>query len=116
MNILRIGIFNEIAVSSDDSLRTGLEPPEGLRHGVPVKGLHQLHDLCDQVGCSVVRLCTDPKLKDATHKIVQRFTVRRAGRPDLLLPHVRETLLESFQCRLTCLGHELTCFHTLLTA
>ncbi len=30
MNILRINFFNEMAVSSDDSLSTGPEPLEGL--------------------------------------------------------------------------------------
>ncbi len=73
-------------VSSDDSLRPGPEPPEGLRHGVPVEGLHHLHD---QVRHFVVKLYTDPKFRDVTHKIVQRSTGRRSGRPDLLLPHVR---------------------------
>jgi hypothetical protein len=99
--------------SSDDSLRTEPAPPVGLRHGVPVEGLQHLHDLWNQVRSFIVRLCIDPKLRDATHKIVQRFTVRRAGRSDFLLPHVQETLLDQVQHRLNCLRHELTCFHTL---
>ena len=33
----------------------------------------------------VTRLCNDPYLRFATHKKVKRVTIRRAGRPDLLL-------------------------------
>jgi hypothetical protein len=100
--------------SSDDSLGPGPEPPEGLRHGVPVEGLHHLHDLWDQVRNFVVKLYTDPKYRDATHKIVQRSTGRRSGRPDLRLSHVRvrdrEILIEPVHRHLTCLRHELPCF------
>ncbi len=35
-----MNFFNEVAVSSDDSLSSGPEPLEGLRHGVPVEGPH----------------------------------------------------------------------------
>ncbi len=82
----------------------------------PCRGTPSPPYLWNQVRSFVVRLCIDPKLRDATHKIVQRFTVRRAGRPDLLYPHVQETLLELIPHRLTCLWHELTCFHTLRIA
>ncbi len=37
--------FNEMAVSGDESLSTGPEPLEGLRHGVPVEEPHHFHDL-----------------------------------------------------------------------
>ncbi len=45
---------------------------------------------------------------ETTPKLVKRVAARRAGRPDLLLPHFRETLLIPVQHRLTCLRHELT--------
>ncbi len=60
---MRTELLNEMAVSSDDSLRTGPEPSEGLRHGVPVEGPHHLHDLWDQVRSFVVRLCIDLRLR-----------------------------------------------------
>ncbi len=56
---MRIKIFNEIAVTSDDSLDPGPELQAGLRHGVPVKGArHPLH-LLDQALDFVLRLCID---------------------------------------------------------
>jgi hypothetical protein len=57
--MLRINIFNEPAVTGDDSLDPGPELQAGLRHGVAVKGAHQRHHLLDQVLDFVVRLCTD---------------------------------------------------------
>ncbi len=87
MDILRMKLYNEMTVIGDDSLDPGPEPLEGLRHGVPVQGAHQrLHPL-DLV------LVFVGKLRDATHKIIQRVAIRRAGRPDLLPPHLREVLL-----------------------
>ncbi len=97
-----------MAVSSDKSLSTGPEPLEGLRHGVPVQGPHHLHDLWDRLRSYDVRLYIDPVLRDVTYKIFQRVATRRAGRPDLLLPNLRETLLEPVQRCITCLRHELT--------
>jgi hypothetical protein len=47
-----------------------------------------------------------------TYKIVQRVAARRAGRPDLLLPHLPETRLESVQRYITCLRHELTSYYS----
>jgi hypothetical protein len=44
-NILRINLFNEIAVSSDDCINSGPEPLAGLRHG----GTHYLPDVMGQV-------------------------------------------------------------------
>ena len=49
MNRLRIHIFNEIAVSGDESLNPGRVAVACLRHGVPVEGPHHLFDLQDQV-------------------------------------------------------------------
>jgi hypothetical protein len=48
-NVLRINLFNEIAVSSDDSFDRGPEPLAGLRHGVPGEEPHYLPDVMDQV-------------------------------------------------------------------
>jgi hypothetical protein len=56
---LRIKIFNEMAVSSDNSLNFGPEPLAGLCHGVPVKGAHQRLHVLDQVLDSIVKLCID---------------------------------------------------------
>jgi hypothetical protein len=56
---MSINLFNEIAVSSDNSLDPVREPLECLRHGVPVEGPHHLLDLQDQVLCFVVRLSLD---------------------------------------------------------
>jgi hypothetical protein len=36
-----------------------------------------------------VRLFNDPYFRFAPHKIAKKITIRRAGRPDLLLPHLR---------------------------
>ncbi len=47
-NIFKIDLFNEIAVSSDDSLDLELKAVVGLRHGVPGEGPHHLLDLLDQ--------------------------------------------------------------------
>ncbi len=47
-NILRIDLFHEIAVSSEDSLDLELEAVVGLRHDIPGKGPHHLLDLLDQ--------------------------------------------------------------------
>ncbi len=97
-NILRIGLFNKNAASSDDNLDLGPEPLAGLRHDVPGEGHHHPPDLWDQVLGFVVRLCFDPSFKDAPRKIVQRVAVRGARRPDLLLPHLRKVLLEPILC------------------
>ncbi len=58
-NILRIGLFNKNAASSDDSLDLGPEPLAVLRHGVPGEEHHHPLDLWDQVLGFVVRLCFD---------------------------------------------------------
>ncbi len=56
---MRINIFNEMAVTGNDSLDLGPELQVGLHHGVPVKGAHQRPHLLDQVLDFVVKLCTD---------------------------------------------------------
>jgi hypothetical protein len=56
---LRIKLFNEMAVSGDDSLDPGPEPLAGLPHGVPVQGPHQRLHLLEQVLDLVVRLSID---------------------------------------------------------
>jgi hypothetical protein len=85
--ILRINLSNKTAVSNEDSL----DP--GHRQGVPGKGPHHLLYRQDQILESVVRLCIDPYFRDAGYKIAKRVAVRRAGRPDLLHPHLRKVLL-----------------------
>ncbi len=44
-----IHVFNKIAVSGNDGLDPGAEPPAGLRHDVPVEVPHQLLVLLGQV-------------------------------------------------------------------
>ncbi len=56
---MRIKLFNEMAVSGDDSLDPGPEPLAGLPHGVPVQGPHQRLHLLEQVLDLVVRLSID---------------------------------------------------------
>jgi hypothetical protein len=73
---LRIKIFNEMAAIGDNSLDPGPELLASLCQGVPVKEAHQCPHLLDQVLDFVVRLCTDLKLRNATHKIVQKAVVR----------------------------------------
>jgi hypothetical protein len=41
-----------------------------------------------------VKLCSDPKFRNALHKIVRRAAGRGSGRPDPLLTHLLEVLLE----------------------
>ncbi len=56
---MSINLFNEIAVSGDNSLDPGHAPLECLCQGVPGEGPHHLLDLQDQVLDFVVRLCLD---------------------------------------------------------
>jgi hypothetical protein len=48
-----------MAVSCENSLNFGPEPLVGLRHGVPVKGAHQLLHVLDQALDSIVKFCID---------------------------------------------------------
>jgi hypothetical protein len=56
---MSIKLFQENAVSGNNSLDPGRVPLECVRHGVPVEGPHHLLDLQDQVLDFVVRLCLD---------------------------------------------------------
>jgi hypothetical protein len=73
---MSIDLFNEIAVSGDNSLNPGRVPLECLRHVVPVEGPNHLLDLQDQVLGFIVRLCLNHKFRDAQHKIVQMVALR----------------------------------------
>jgi hypothetical protein len=77
------------AVSINNSLDPGPQAPAGLHHGVPVEGPQHLLLLLDQILDFVARLLNDPYFRFAPHKITKRVTIRRAGRPDLLLLHLR---------------------------
>ncbi len=83
-NRLAAHLFNKTVISIDDILNPGPEPLAGLRHGVPGEGTHHLPDLRDLGHGLVVKL----------HKIVRRAAGRGAGRPDPLLTHLHEVLLE----------------------
>jgi hypothetical protein len=89
MYISRIILFIKTAVSINNRLDPGPQALAGLHHGVPVEGPQHLLHLLDQILGFVVRLFNDPYLRFALHKIAKIFTIRRAGRPDLLLPHLR---------------------------
>jgi hypothetical protein len=102
--VLKINLSNKTAVSNEDCLDSGPEVRAGLRQGVPGKGPHHLLHLQDQILGSVVRLCIDPYFRDAGYKIAKRLAVRRAGRPDLLHPHLRKFLLESVLHPLAVVG------------
>ncbi len=93
-NIARIHSFNNAASRIDDILDPGPEPPAGLRHGVPGEGPHHLPDLRDLGLGLVAKLCSELQLRNAPRIIVPRAAGRGAGRPDLLIPHLHEVLLE----------------------
>jgi hypothetical protein len=82
----------------------GPKPLAGLRHGVPVEGSHQLPDLQDLVLALVVKLCSDPQFRNAPRQIVHRAAGNGAGRPDLLLPHLHEVLIEPILRPLAVVG------------
>jgi hypothetical protein len=105
---MRINSYNKTAVSSDDSLDPGPEPPAGLRQGVPGEGPHDLPDLRDKSLGLVIKLSSDPQFRDAPRKIVQRAAFSGAGRPDLLLPYHYEVLLEPILRLLAVVGR-VTC-------
>jgi hypothetical protein len=54
-----------------------------------VEGPQHLLYLLDQILDFVERLCNEPYFRFAAHKIAKRVTIRQAGRPDLLLLHLR---------------------------
>jgi hypothetical protein len=90
--ISRIILFIKTAVSINDSLDPGPQALAGLLHSVPVEGPQHLLHLLDKILSFVARLCNDPYFRFATHKKVKRVTVRPAGRPDLLLLHLHNTV------------------------
>jgi hypothetical protein len=90
--ISRIILFIKTAVSINGSPDPGPQAIAGLRHCVPVEGPQQLLHLLDKILGFVARLCKDPCFRFATHKKVKRVTIRRAGRPDLLLLHLHNTV------------------------
>ncbi len=59
MNILRIHLFNEIAISGNDGLDPGAKSPVGPRHGVPGEVPLHLLDLLVQVLGFILRHCVD---------------------------------------------------------
>jgi hypothetical protein len=59
MNILRIRLYNKMAISGDNIPDAGPEPLAGLCNGVPVKGPHHRLHLLDQALNFGVILCID---------------------------------------------------------
>ncbi len=96
--ILRIILFIKTAVSSNSSLDPGPRAFAGLCHGVPVEEPHHILYLLDQILGFVARLCNDTWFKFALLNIAKRVTIRRAGRPDLLLLHPRKVSLSQSSC------------------
>jgi hypothetical protein len=86
--ISRIILFIKTAVSINNSLDPGPQALAGLHHGVPVKEPQHLLHLLDQILDFVERLFNDPYFRFAPHKIAKKCTIRRAGRPNLLLLHL----------------------------
>jgi hypothetical protein len=87
--ISTIILFIKTAVSIHNSLDPRPQALAGLHHGVPVEGPQHLLHLLDQILGFVARLFNDPYFRFAPHKIAKKVTIRRAGRPDLLLLHLR---------------------------
>jgi hypothetical protein len=87
--ISRIILFIKTAVSVNNSLDPGPQALVGLHHSVPVEGPQHLLHLLDHILGFVARLFNDPYFRFAKHKITKRVAIRRAGRPDLLLLHLR---------------------------
>ena len=87
--ISRIILCIKTAVSINNSPDPGPQALAGLHHGVPVEGPQHLLHLLDQILGFVERLFNDPYFRFAAHKIAKKFTIRWAGRPNLLLLHLR---------------------------
>jgi hypothetical protein len=83
--ISKIILFIKTAVSIYNSLDPG---PQALA-GVPVEEPQHLLHLLDQILDIVERLFSDPYFRFAPHKIAKKCTIRQAGRPNLLLLHLR---------------------------
>jgi hypothetical protein len=88
-NISRIILFIKTAVSINNSPDPGPQALAGLHHCVPVEDAQHLLHLLDQILDFVERLFNDPYFRFAPHKIAKKFTIRRTGRPNLLLLHLR---------------------------
>jgi hypothetical protein len=86
--ISRIILFIKTAVSVNNSLDPGPPALAGLHHGVPVEEPQNLLHLLDQILDFVERLFNDPYFRLAPHKKAKKCTIRRAGRPNLLLLHL----------------------------
>jgi hypothetical protein len=87
--ISRITLFIKTAASINNSLDPGPQALAGLHHGVPVEEPQHLLHLLDQILGFIERLFNDPYFRFAPHKIAKICTIRRAGRPNLLLLHLR---------------------------
>jgi hypothetical protein len=87
--ILKIILFIKTAVSINNSLDPGPQVLASLHHGVPVEGPQHLLHLLDQILGFVEKLFNDLYFRFAPHKMVKKFTIRRSGRPNLLLLHLR---------------------------
>jgi hypothetical protein len=92
MYISRIILLIKTPVSINNSLDPGPQALAGLHHGVPVEGPQHLLHLLDQILGFFARLFNDPYFRFATHKIVKKVPIGRAGRPDPLLLHLRSLL------------------------
>jgi hypothetical protein len=88
-NISRIILFIKTAVIINNSLDPGPQALSGLHHGVPIEGPQHLLHLLGQILGFVARHFNDPYFRFAPHKKAKKFTIRRAGRPDLLFLHLR---------------------------
>jgi len=88
-HISRIILFIKTAVSINNSLDPGPQALAGLHHGVPVEEPQHLLHLLDQILDFVEILFNDPYFRFAPHKIAKKCTIRQAGRPNLLLLHLR---------------------------
>jgi hypothetical protein len=87
--ISRIILFIKTADSINNSLIPGPQALANLHHGVPVEGPQRLLHLLDQILGFVERLFNDPYFRFTPHKTAKKITIRRAGRPNLLLLHLR---------------------------
>ena len=83
----------KIAVSGDDCLDPGREPPGGPRHGVPVQAPHHLLDLINRGGHFLVRAVLTADFVTPNTKKVEKAAVCTALRSDNPLPDLLKVLL-----------------------
>jgi hypothetical protein len=86
--ISRIILFIKTAISINNSLDPGPQALVGLNHSVPVEGPQHLLHLLDQI----LGFVDDPYFRFAPHKMAKKFSIRRAGRPDLLILNLHNLL------------------------